>query len=213
MKKLPASILGICSMVAYVHAQGSFIIDSGFNSGDGSGPLATTGGLVYVPSGGTWVVDTVEDINLGVLWGTSPANVTTALNIDPLGLNTGIYAGTGNWYASQPTGELDITGYGSGALLDINGNQYFPPGQAAGTTIWLVLQGWTGNSATFAGATGASGQTAPFSIVLAANNSPVQPDVHTMGALVLTSSAVPEPSILALSGIGAAALMLVRRKK
>jgi|SRR5579862_3205284 len=211
MKKLPASILGICSMVAYVHAQGSFIIDSGFNSGDGSGPLATTGGLVYVPSGGTWVVDTVEDINLGVLWGTSPANVTTALNIDPLGLNTGIYAGTGNWYASQPTGELDITGYGSGALLDINGNQYFPPGQAAGTTIWLVLQGWLGSSTNYAAAS-IAGQTAPFSITLAANNNPAQPDVHGMGALDL-GILIPEPSTLSLSSVSAAVLMLARRKK
>jgi len=215
MKKLAASILGICSMVAYVHAQGSFIIDSSVNGGTGSGPGATTGGLVWLQSsvGGPTNLDTTTDINLGVLWGSSAATATTALNIDPLGLNTGAYASSGNWIASQATGQLDVTGYGSGALLDINGNQYFPPGQAAGTTIFLVLQGWTGNSATFAGATGASGQTAPFSIVLAANNSPVQPDVHTMGALVLTSSAVPEPSILALSGIGAAALMLVRRKK
>src|SRR5579862_6970426 len=210
MKKLPASILGICSMVAYVHAQGSFIIDSGFNSGDGSGPLATTGGLVYVPSGGTWVVDTVEDINLGVLWGTSPANVTTALNIDPLGLNTGIYAGTGNWYASQPTGELDITGYGSGALLDINGNQYFPPGQAAGTTIWLVLEGWTGNTPSPFDAP-LFGETAPFSITLAANFSPFQPDVHTMGSLNLTID--PEPSVPALTALAGVAFALFRRRK
>jgi len=220
MKKSFVTILALCSMVVYVHAQGSFVIDSSVNIGNGSGPGATTGGLVWIlnyntdPTNGTPNLDTDTDINLSVLWGTSAGSVTTHLNIDPLGLNTGVGAGSGNWLASQPTGMEDITGYGSGALLDINGNAYFPPGEAAGTTIWLVLQGWTGSATTYANSFfggGEAGQTAPFSITLAANTSPVQPDVHGMGALVI--GGIPEPSMLALSSLGAAALMLVRRKK
>lgn len=210
MKKLVASLLGICSMVAYVNAQGVFNIDTGANFGNGSSSSATTGGLVWLNG----VLDTTQDINLGVLWGTSSASVTTALNIDPSGLNTGAYASSGNWIASQASGQGDMTSYGGGAIFDPNGLAYAVPGQAAGTTLWFVIQGWTGNSATYAGATGAgvlAGQTGPFSITIVDSKAPSIPNTAGMSALNLVT--VPEPSVLALSGIGAAALMLVRRKK
>ncbi|HLX68973.1 MAG TPA: PEP-CTERM sorting domain-containing protein [Verrucomicrobiae bacterium] len=213
MKKSFVTILALCGMIASVHAQGAFVIDSSINIGSNPGPLATNDGLVYITPDGNpahSVLDTTQDINLAVLWGTSAGNVTTPLNIDPLGLNTGIYAGTGNWYASQPTGHLDITGYASGALLDVNGNQYFPPGQAAGTKIWLVLEGWTGNTPSPFDAP-LFGETAPFSITLAANFSPFQPDVHTMGSLNLTID--PEPSVPALTALAGVAFALFRRRK
>ncbi len=209
MKKLAASILGICSMVAYVHAQGTFVIDSGANFGNGSSPGASTGGLVWIQTtpGGATNLET-SDINLGLMWGATAGSVSTVINMDPGGLNS---TSNPNWLASQPTGQGDMTSYGGGAIFDPNGNGYVVPGAGAGTTIFLVLQGWTGNATSFAAASQQAGATAPFSITLAANTSPLQPDIHTMGALVLTP--VPEPSILALSGIGAAALMLIRRKK
>jgi len=219
MKKSFVAILAVCSMAVFATAQGTFIIDSSINGGSNPGPGAVTGGLVYIfsdfnPADG--ILDKTQDINLGVLWGFSAGSATTPLNIDPLGLNTGIYAGTGNWIASQATGQFDITGYGSGALFDINGNNYAVPGAAAGTTIFLVLQGWTGNSPTYNGVTltgpnaGAGGQTIPFAITLAVNNSLVQPDVHGMSSLVIGD--IPEPSMLTLSSLGVV-LTLVRRKK
>src|SRR6185437_6243254 len=106
MKKHFAMILAVCGMAVSAGAQGTFIIDSSANTGNGSGPTATTGGLVYLNG----VLDTSVDINLSVLWGTTAATATTALNIDPLGLNTGAYASGGNWIAGQPTGAEDITG-------------------------------------------------------------------------------------------------------
>lgn len=212
MKKL-ASLLGICSITAYVHAQGVFIIDSSLNGGDGSLPTATTGGLVWgpFPFGG---LDTTVDIDLGVLWGTSRANVTTPLNIDPLGLNDGAYAGCGNWIASQATGETDITFLGNGAIIDPNGNDYVVPGEAAGSTIYLLLQGWTGNSSTYNGVNftgpnaGVKGETAPFAITLDTITSATPTDVHTMGALIFG----PEPSLPALSALAAALALFHRRK-
>lgn len=213
MKTL-VTIVALCSMAAAASAQ-YFVIDSGPNGGDGSSPTATTGGLVWLAPAGNpahAVLDTNQDINLGVLWGTSSSSVTTPLNIDPMGLNTGAAAGSGNWIASQVTGQEDITGYGSGAILDPNGLSYKPPGEAVGTTIWLVLQGWTGSSTTYANASvdgGLSGQTAPFSVTLVANTSVFPSDSHTMSALVLT----PEPSLPALSALGASAFALLRRRR
>src|SRR5579871_1948749 len=202
MKTLFATFLALCSMALSANAQGTFIIDSSANTGSNPGPLATTGGLVYISpdtSAADGVLDTTQDINLRVLWGTSAGNVTTPLNIDPLGLNTGAGASSGNWLANQATGQEDITGYASGALLDINGNSYVVPGAAAGTTIFLVLQGWIGSEPTFASIHNSLdfvGQTAPFAITLAVNSNPVQPDVHNMGSLTLVQG--PEPSIPAL---------------
>ena len=198
-------------MATYMHAQGTFVIDSFVNSGNGSSSSSTTGGLVWINSGGLgYQLDTTQDINLGVLWGLTSTTATTALNIDPFGLDTGAAAGSGNWIASQATGMGDITAYGTGALLDSQGISYVVPGAAAGTTIYLVLQGWTGNSPTISEATGMTGQTAPFAITLAMNNSPAQPDVHNMSALVIGD---PEPSIPALSALATLAFALFRRRK
>src|SRR5579871_4259417 len=97
MKKSFITILALCGMAVSASAQGVFTIDSSANTGDGTSPTATTGGLVWLEPGSTPILDTTQDISLSVLWGTTPGNVTTHLNIDPLGLDTGAAAGSGNW--------------------------------------------------------------------------------------------------------------------
>ena len=207
MKKLIAISLGLFSLAACASAQGTFTIDSGANFGNGSGPGATTGGLVWVYTTHGYVLET-SDINIGLLWGTSAFSVTTQYNLDLGGLNS---PANPNWLASKATGMGDITSYGGGALFDPNGNTYVVPGEAAGTTIWLVLQGWEGPWTSYATAEGLSGETAPFAITLAVNTSPIQPDTHGMGALVLYT--IPEPSVPALCTFASLAFVLFRRKK
>jgi hypothetical protein len=207
MKKLTAIIVSLLGLVAYANAIGVIIIDSSPNIGDGSGPTATTGGLVWLDPGGNLAnatLDTSVDINLEVLWGTSANNVNTVLNLDPLGLNS---SASPYWLANQPTGMEDITGFAAGALLDPNGNSYIIPGEAPGTTIWLQLIGWTGNSSAPSGPNvGLEGRTTPFSVVVSPNTQVYPTDVSGMGALVLT----PEPSLPALFGLAAAAFILLR---
>ncbi len=210
MKKLTAIILGLFGLVAYANALGTIIIDSTANMGNGSGPTATTGGLVWLDPDGNLshaTLDTNVDINLEVLWGTSANNVNTILNLDPGGLNS---PANPNWLANQATGAGDISLFGGGVLFDPNGYSYIIPGIDAGTTIWLQLVGWTGLGTTPATATGLVGQTTPFSIVVSANTSPFQTDTHTMGALVLSA---PEPSLPAMSALCTAAFALFRRRK
>jgi hypothetical protein len=206
MKKLILTSLGLFSLVARASAQGTFTIDSGANFGDGSTPYATTGGLVWVWN--TSPVVETSDINIGLLWGTSPTTVTTQFNLDPDGLNS---TPNPNWLASQPTGMGDMTSYGGGAIFDPNGNAYVVPGEVAGTTIWLVLQGWAGNAPSYTTSTSFSGETAPFAVTLAVNTSPIQPTTANMGALVL--STIPEPSLPSLCSACAVALTFFRRRK
>ncbi len=208
MKKITATLLGLFGLVICANAQGSFIIDSSANAGNDSGPTATSGGLVYLDPDGILAdatLDTSVDINLSIMWGTSANNVNNVMDIDPQQLNS---PANSSWLASQPTGAGDITYYANGTILDYNGNQYFPHGEPAGTTIFLQLYAWTGNSPTFDNGT-LKGVTAPFPITLAFNGSPNQPDVRGMSALVL----VPEPCLPALFALSTFGFALFRRKK
>ena len=209
MKKIIATILAIGGLALYASAEGYFTIDSTANSGDGATTASTTGGLVFLNG----VLDTGTDINLGILWGTSATTCTTPLNMDPLGLNSGAYAGNHNWITSQPTGSGDITLTEDGTLLDPNGLVSPIPGTVAGQTVYIELQGWTGSAPSYLDAlfegNGLTGQTAPFAVTLLRNIDVPQADIHNMPSLDL----VPEPSTLALAGLGGLSLLLIRRRK
>jgi hypothetical protein len=94
---------------------------------------------------------------------------------------------------------------------------------AAGGKIEYVLAAWNGTSATLdaAIAVGASvGQSPLFTGVSTGNPSTTPPgtpssltDTFTAGSLVLAPTGVPEPSTFALAGLGAAAMLILRRRK
>jgi len=214
MKKLTATLLTVIGLAGYANAQGTFIVDSTANSG--ATATSTSGGLVFING----VLDTATDINLNILWGTSAASVTTQLNLDPGGANTGAYTGIGSWFASQATGGGDIGNPQTGAISDPNGYTYAVPNEAAGTLIYLQLQAWTGASTTFAGVTanganaGYAGASSIFAITLASNSNPTQPDIHNVSSInLLAPVGVPEPGTMALAAIGGASLLLFRRRK
>jgi len=209
MKKLLVTLLAVGGLAVYANAQGTMTVDSGANFGDGATVASTTGGLVFING----VRDNATDINLTLLWGTTAGTVNNVLNLDPLLLNS---PANTSWLASQPTGSGDMTSYGGGAMFDPNGNTYVVPTAAAGSQIFIMLEGWTGNATSYAAALTTLGANAgqlanPFSITLAANTSPIQPDTHGMGSLNLVS--VPEPATIALGSLGGAALLAFRRRK
>jgi hypothetical protein len=94
---------------------------------------------------------------------------------------------------------------------------------AAGGKIEYVLAGWTGASATLDAAIAAGanvGQSPLFTGVGTGNPTTIPPgtpsgltDTFTAGALVLAPTATPEPSTFALAGLGAAAMLILRRRK
>jgi len=207
--------MAVVGLTAYVNAQGTFIIDSSANGGDGATTTSTSGGLVFING----VLDTATDINLSVLWGTSSSSVTSVLNIDPGALNGGnnsSYTGNPNWIATESTGANDISFNGNGTISDFNGNSYITA-VAAGSPIFLIIQGWTGSYASYAAASAAQGatfgQTGVFSLTVAASTAPIQPDVHSMGSLDLVTTSVPEPTSLALAGLGGFGMLMALRRK
>ena len=133
-----------------------------------------------------------------LLWGPS-----TATAISQLSAVAGSSTPFGNGDTAVPGTIVPPTGAGwfTGPTLSINGGtagSYAFAIEATGTLNGVQFQGF---SPVVVGATSASVSSA----------TPNLPDAIRQGSF--TVSPVPEPSILALSGIGAAALMLVRRKK
>jgi len=96
-------------------------------------------------------------------------------------------------------------------------------GWTAGQTVTFEVQGWQ-TTGTFGGATyGASGLKGTSALwqevgAATASGNGIQPSANpatffNAGPPAMTLAAVPEPSVIALSGLGAAALMAFRRKK
>jgi len=210
MNKIIAIILGAFGFVTSVYSQGQFIIDSSANAGNSSSPFAATGGLVWLDPDGNLAhatLDTDTDISLELLWGMTPSTVNQVLNLDPTGFNS---PANTSWLASQPTGAGDIAIPANGTIFDPNGYTYIVPGEPAGTTVYLQLLAWTGNSPTYAGAAN-RGATSIFSTVLFSGVSTSSGDTSGMSALVIQP--VPEPGTCAFYALGALAFASFRRKK
>jgi len=80
-------------------------------------------------------------------------------------------------------------------------------GAPAGTTVTLQVMAFNGGSF---GAATVNGKSALFQLVLGGG---ALPPANLSSAPNFTVANVPEPTVFALAGLGAAALMIVRRKK
>jgi hypothetical protein len=96
----------------------------------------------------------------------------------------------------------------------ISGGTVTVAGLAAGTVGYFEVAGWTGNAASYAQATGDAGFTTVFGGNTGGSGSPPAPPVNLTGwSGNLNLTPVPEPTTIALGGLGAAALLLFRRRK
>lgn len=127
----------------------------------------------------------------------------------------------GGIVGSGATTELkSITGAGAagitvdlGRISDPSGSPIAVPGVALGGTAELRLLLWLGNSANYAGAT-EKADSGVFTNPTGGDGSPPSlpktltglPEMH------ITSAVIPEPSTLALAGLGVAALFAFRRR-
>jgi len=97
------------------------------------------------------------------------------------------------------------------------------PGIAAGAGIQAIVAGWTGNfadlNAAFAG-NASIGFSAPFTMASTGNPTTVPPGTAATMSGAFTGGlnalpvggVIPEPSTLALAGLGVAALLVLRRR-
>lgn len=115
----------------------------------------------------------------------------------------------GNWVA-VPGSVTPFRGLpGSAANGYITGFGIAIPGFAPGTSVQLKMRGFQGATADPAGL--AYGETAPVTVTLGGGTIPV-PNMDGLGPNPWNINVVPEPSTIALGVLGAAALLLRRRK-
>jgi len=196
MKKLILSVTALAALSTAAMAQGIITIDAT----QGGGPITIKGAL-----------DTTQDINFELLYsatGTAGtfSPVATLLLSSAVSAPTGSPANPGQIY----TGVGDITGVGTGYLYDLSGAA-FGIG-AAGATVYFEAEAWIGTDS-YATSPLRNNTTSGtvFTEVLSAATSPISANLNNLPALDLT--AVPEPSTLAMAGVGLASMLIFRRRK
>jgi hypothetical protein len=199
MKKLILSATAVAGFSMAGFAQGGLYFDGSSNSNTSLN--ATTEGSTFING----VLDTSTDINAELLYSstaTGTFNPIVTLLLSSQNANSSTASTLGQTY----TAVGDITEFS--ALYDPTGTEYVVPGIGAGATIYLEVEGWLGNSSTYAGAV-TKGTTAVFTEALVAVPG-TSNDIEDMPALNLT--AVPEPSTLAMAGVGLASMLIFRRR-
>jgi len=201
MKKLILSVtaLAACSVGAY--AQGTITFNGKLNAN--TSPSATSGGEVFI--GG--VLDTTTDINAELLY-SSTQNGTFSPVVTLLLSSSASASTPALGQISGASG--DVTDF-PGHLFDPSGNTYQFNAIGVGATAYFEVEGWLGTSSTY-DTTVAHGTTAVFSETLTSPTAQPQASIDQMPALNLTT-AVPEPSTLAMAGVGLASMLIFRRRK
>jgi len=184
MKKLLLTAL-LVGLAAGAYAQGQVNLDN--NANTSTSTSATTGGLFFLNTGSGPVLIN-QDFNASFFGGSDSANLTLLRTF------SGASAAGDN-------------AFGAGTFTD-------PQGVAAtvvgATTVgFFRIDAWIGASPDFAGAT-TRGSSGIFSNPVATPPTP-PPDFTSMPAVIIVG--VPEPSTFALAGLGAAALLIFRRRK
>jgi hypothetical protein len=209
MKKLILSVAAVGSLALTGFGQGVIYFDGSNNTS--TSPTATSEGQVFLNG----VLDTGTDINAELVYGTSSAAVSLANPVVTLLLSSSATQGNST-LGETLTGVGDVTDFGSGVLFDGSGTAYQFPTIASGTAVFFDVYGWTGNFSSYAAAlasgTALTGSSGVFSEILASATGTAN-DIEGMGALNLTSTAVPEPTTMALAGLGGLSLFFLRRKK
>jgi hypothetical protein len=193
MKKLLLTAL-LVGLAAGAYAQGQVALDNNVNTNPSA--TATTGGLFFLNTGGGPVLIN-QDFNVSFYGGSDSTSLTLLRS----------------FFGATATGD---NAFGMGTFTDPQGVAATIPG--ATTVAFFRIEAWTG-AATSWGA--ASSRNAPnlanptvggeiFSNPVATPPG-TPPDFTSMPAI--TISAVPEPSMFALAGLGAAALLIFRRRK
>jgi hypothetical protein len=201
MKKY-LSTLAVVALAASAFAQGTV------NFANSSGSLVTSGNpAVPIPAGGGYAQ---------LVW--APAG-TAAPAAYTQGDPAAWFTANAPWQpVSAANNGIDAIGPAAGRFA---GNSVTVPTATPGAPIEAIVAAWTGNFADLNAAfTGGSsiGFSAPFSVstgnptTTPAGTPGIMSGVFTGGVNALPTTIVPEPSTLALAGLGIAALLVMRRR-
>jgi hypothetical protein len=194
MKKTLLTTIAITGLAFSALSQGTVFFDSSGNSDPT--PTATSNGQFWSWTGPEGPVLLNSDINAILMAGPTAGSllpISTLLISDTSALG-------------------DITFLGNGQFTDNSGQAYSVTGVgAAGTAVAEVIA-WEGSYDTYAAAVAANSPhatSATFSVGPLGGGAVPPAYLGNMPAVVLT---VPEPSTLALLGLGAAAMLIRRRQ-
>jgi hypothetical protein len=155
--------------------------------------------------------DQTEDLNLALLVGSTSGTITT--DVVTLLLNGTTTATTALGSVQSAVGDIAHAG---GTITDLSFNAYNLP---AGT-YFAEVEAWTGNYSSYAAAE-ASGVTGEFagvsSIFTTSTAAPPAPpaDISSITPFSISqvpTTVVPEPTTLAMAGVGLASILIFRRK-
>jgi hypothetical protein len=228
MKKIVSTTFFGLACAMGVFAQGTILLDNTANTGVFGG----FGGVAYDAAnnnGGT--VYSASVTKNGLIFTTDPAAAGTVVG-GPAGsqligvdYNYAFFAGSSagtvttliSGTTGNPTSGINAT-YGGIQLPSGTPFTLTAAGIASGGTGFFLLQVWEGNFASYSAAVAANayaGQSAIWSQTTGGGANPPS-KLTGMGDILLTNTAapIPEPSTLALAGLGGfGMLMAMRRKK
>ena len=190
MKKLVITLALASMTAAGAFAQGTMVFENYFGSGNANNAPVKLSDGVTLATGSAYLAD--------FIYGTSAGTVTTDGGIaKPFssGAGAGFFlGGTQNIGAAAGTYFLEVVVW-----------------QASAGASWAAATGGTGLAANYTGTQYGIGNI--FSI--AAPASPAVPPTFSglITPLTLQATISPEPATLAISGLGAAALLMFRRRK
>jgi hypothetical protein len=204
-KTIVLAMVGLASAVATSSYGQSVILLNNYTS---SGPYVNYG----AGSDGALGTGVTSAYKMGLYY--ALGNITGSVAADPTGIAIpstlgALILGSG----SGSTATFQTSAFGTlGAA--VAGSVYNVPGTSGngGETITLEIIAYEG--ASYAAAT-ERGHSAAFTLVTSANSSPTPVTITPgmPGFSVFAVSAIPEPTTLALGGLGLAALILARRKQ
>lgn len=198
MKLKTLAVVMVAGISASAFGQGVILQNIGTGAGG-------TNGAVYMADG-TKFDGLVNNLGVTVTGGAGTNS------LQPVGLGTYRASTDPKGYTGLDVGvfQLGVTA----SAVDI-------PGVAAGGVATINMQFWfDGNTAaglfpTYGAALAGSGQTASVMFLQNTGNPPLTPPgpLNGMPDVHLSATIVPEPSTIALAGLGLASLLMYRRRK
>jgi len=128
----------------------------------------------------------------------------------------GTFADLSSFLAANPSSSTPVAFFGAtGGSPGTDGAGLFDGGTVAmngvAGTYTMLVRAWTGaNYATAVSGGSNAGQSSLFQVAVTASPTPAVNT--TFGSFTVSAAPVPEPTVLALAGVGSAALLMFRRR-